>query len=230
MRTKERHQNDCEEPTEKRQIYGNKPLEMKIFVRSKHSPLFVSTDIQNESWEKRREMDKNFDAQKFYHDLVNESNHNQLKNHENTNSANAPVPNTYISHFFDTLYEGRQQIDSPFQTRITYGIAPSNKGYQILNKSMKWEPQNPKGLHPERSGILYPIASQFKLNKAGLGSQDFRKQPKRITHTHEHIKQEIDRIQKQDKMRKNLPKKSEIIQKEKLKRENTKQLRQFLND
>jgi hypothetical protein len=108
----------------------------------------------------------NFDAKSFYLSMVGlEDNKSKLQ-----------VTSNGIAHIFD------QYRNSDVKPPIFYEIPPSNKGFQIMIKNMQW---NGEALGPpdkSQQASLYPVATQFKTDRTGIGSRTMNKLPKRVTH------------------------------------------------
>lgn len=133
------------------------------------------THLKNQTVENKSTQIENiedFDAKSFYLSLVGIDEKNGTKSDtSNMDSSKG------IAAVFD------QFRSSDVTPPIVYGLPAENRGFQIMVNSMKWEPE--RGLGPtekSQQSRLFPIATQFKTDRTGIGSRTMRKLPKRITH------------------------------------------------
>ncbi|KAH3760505.1 hypothetical protein Pelo_7666 [Pelomyxa schiedti] len=110
-----------------------------------------------------------------------------------------------------------------------YAITEANKGYQMMVNSLGWDEE--RGLGANCQGPLDPVATQFRHDRAGLGSG--RQPPARVTH--KDVNDTVDKLraqQRQKRRQKKQPRLSKTQKREQviLERQSELELRRYLYD
>jgi len=91
---------------------------------------------------------------------------------------------SYRTHLASTTHrlkvERREIEQRNGKLKAYYGIGQSNRGYQMMIRNDKWDPDS--GLGKEGEGKLYPVKTVLKRDRRGLGTAGGDAPTPRVTH------------------------------------------------
>jgi hypothetical protein len=111
--------------------------------------------------------DEQFDAKSFYLSMVGI---------EDKIEPKTTIESNGIAHVFDKYRK------SDVKPPVIFEISSESSGFKLMTK-MGWNAE--QGLGPQEKAdqsILFPVPTQFKTDRTGVGSRAMRKLPSRVTH------------------------------------------------
>jgi hypothetical protein len=137
------------------------------WVPAKQTSINKQNRITIETKTATTDVEHNFDAKSFYSSVVGL---------EDKSTDSQPIVSAGIAQVFDKYYK------SDVKPPVVFELSSESPGFKMLTK-MGWTGEH--GLGPtekNQHSMLYPVPTQFKLDRTGIGSRAMLKLKPRVTH------------------------------------------------